>query len=582
MWEGDVPEADRTDEAEEPTEEEAEITHHGRNDEGEEAEVPEKLRVYVAALAEGGKEERIATLAFRPSGELRVQSPIEEDADHALHFVVADDEGIYAVVQPAGGPARVPARLEGASSARIRGGRGIAIGEESISASTDGGKTWSSVPLPENVRSSLGDVSGLLDDPNVFGSSEVGVMLDRNVRLGWGASEAAADAPAPLFDQTIPPAASSSSSGPERALSCTGEASIQGTPPLTSSSSIATLLGKKGAAPKGTRRATSTAPTGRNGLLDVVAFFEEEGSDKPGSEPSKWTLSWHDATELGGKPRSWSGAPPKGAGWGAQLRWAAGSGARALFTLRVGTKNLLVRTKGAGIETAEVGFDLMPSGDVVFGADKGEPIVWLRDTALVAWVSGEAPRIIGHVTSRSSRLLGEPTKDGVPVLLSSYDWSAMRIFPIPALDKKATSPQAPPSPTLEGWTMVPNVRQTVMRLPVCAAKPKAGARFIVPRGYGRAMVDGANGSLAAALYDVRLSGMDACVAQLSTLFTPDRTPTRPAPPPPVKGAKPPPAPKGPITFVRADFLAKRAEGGERGMPGKDAVRKVVCALEERK
>src|SRR5690606_14576653 len=147
---------------------------------------------------------------------------------------------------------------------------------------------------------------------NVFGSSEVGVMLDRNVRLGWGAGEAVEDQPAPLFDQTIPPAASSASGGPERALSCTSEASIQGTPPLTSSSFVATLLGKKGPPPKGTRRASSTAPTGRNGLMDVVAFFEEEGSDKPGTEPTKWTLSWHDATELGGKPRSWSGAPPKG------------------------------------------------------------------------------------------------------------------------------------------------------------------------------------------------------------------------------------------------------------------------------
>ena len=584
MWEGDMPQEARSDDGEEAPDEAAEGAEgegQPRGEGADEADIPDNLRVYVAALSEGNKEERLATLSFRTSGELRVQSAIEEDAEHALHFVLADDEGVYAVVAPVGGPARVPQRLEGATAARIRGGRGIAVGEENISASTDGGRTWQSLPLPERVRSSLSDVSSLLDDPAVFGASEVGVMLDKNLRLGWGAAEASEDKPAATFGVTIPPSVTSQSPLPEKFLSCTSEASLPGTPPLQNSSGVATLLGKKGAPAKGTRRAASTAPMGRNGLLDVVALFEEEGSDKPGSEPTKWTLSWHDAAELGGKPRSWSGAPPKGVGFGTQLRWAAGSGSRALFTLRVGSKNLLVRTKGAGIETAEVGYDLMPSSEIVFGAEKGEPIVWLRDTSLIVWVSGEKPRIIGHVSSRSGRLIGEPTKDGVPVLIGSYDWSAMRYFAIPAFDKKATVPFVAPAPTLEGWTMVPNIRQTISKLPICATKPKPGPRFFVMRGFGRATMDNATGSLASALYDVRLSGMDACVAQVSTLFTADRSGSKAPPPPPAKGAKPA-TPKGPIAFVRADFLGKRAEGGERGMPGKDMVRKMVCGLEEKK
>ncbi|MDI1446758.1 hypothetical protein [Polyangium sp. 6x1] len=587
IWEGDVPESERRDDEEAAREEEEENEGAREEEEGEREDkpVPEHKRVYIAALGEGGKEERIATLDFKPMGELRVLSAIEEDDEHTLSFVIADDDGVYAVSQPAGSnkEARKPHRLPGASSARIRGGRGIAIGDDGISASSDGGKTWQSVPLPEPVRASLPDVTGMLDDPATFSTSEVGMMLERHVRIGWGTEVPRDERAEPPFDVTIPRAETSYGAGAERVLACTSEGPIQATAPLSSSSFIAQLLGKKGAAPKGTRRTQRAAPTARNGLMDVVALLEEEGPDKPGSEPAKWTLSWHDAAEVGGKVRTWSGPPPKGTGWGTELRAAAGNGARALFTLRVGNaKNVLVRTKaGGGVETAEVGFDLLPSSEVVFGTEKGEPIAWARDTAVIVWVSGEAPRIIGHVSTRGTRTLGEPTKDGIPVLLSSYDWSAMRIFPIPAADKKGAPAPLPLAPTLEGWATVPNVRNQIGRLATCGAKPKAGVRFFVTRGYARAAMDGANGSLASALYDVRLSGNDACVAQVSTLYAPDRASARPTPPAtPGKGA--PPAKKGPITFVRADFLGKKAEGGDRGLPAKDQVFKLSCALEERK
>ncbi len=586
MWNGDVPESEARDEEEEElTDEEKNEPEVARDD----APVPEKDRVYVAALGDSGKEERVATVDFRPIGELRVISAIEEDEDHHLSFVLADDDGIYAVNQAMGKEARKPQRLPGAAGARIRGGRGIAIGEDGISASSDAGRTWQSVPLPDHVRASLADVSGLLDDAAVFSTSEVGVMLDRNVRIGWGAEEARDERAEAPFDVTIPQRENNFGSGAERVLACTSEASIQATPPLSSSSSIAQLLGKKGAAPKGTRRASRTAPTARNGLMDVVALLEEEGPDKPGSEPSTWTISWHDAAELGGKVRTWSGAPPKGTAWGTELRAAAGTGARALFTLRVGGgKNLLVRTKaGGGVETAEVGFDLLPSNEVVFGTDKGEPIAWMRDTALIAWVAGQAPRIIGHVSARGARTLGEPTKDGIPVLLNATDWSAMRVFPIPPAEKKGAPAALPLAPTLEGWVTAPNVRSQVGKLAPCAAKPKAGVRFFVTRSYARATMDGAGGSLASTLYDVRLSGNDACIAQVATLYAPDRSSARTPPPPTptigkTTGKPAAPVKKGPITFVRADFLAKRSEGGDRGLPAKDQVYKLTCALDERK
>ena len=586
IWEGDVPESERRDDEEEPHEEEQESEEGRGEEEGdrEDKPVPERKRVYVAAIGEGGKEERVTTLDFQPLGELRVLSPIEEDDEHTLSFVIADDDGVYAVSQPVGKDARKPQRLQGASGARIRGGRGIAIGEDGISASKDGGKTWQSVPLPEPVRASLSDLTGMLDDPSIFGTSEVGVMLDKHVRIGWGAEEPRDERAEPPFDVTIPRAEINYGPGTDRMLTCTSEGAIQGTAPLSSASLIPQLLGKKGPAPKGTRRTVKAAPTGRNGLMDVVALFEEEGPDKPGSEPAKWTLSWHDATELSGKVRTWSGPPPKGSAWGAELRAAAGAGARALFTMRAAAnKNLLVRTKaGGGVETAEVGYELLPTNEVVFGADKGEPIAWLRDTALIVWVTGEAPRIIGHVAAtRGTRTLGEPTKDGIPVLLSSYDWSAMRVFPIPAAEKKGAPAPLPLAPTLDGWVTAPNVRNLVARLAPCGAKPKAGARFFVTRSYARGVMDGAGGSLSSSVYDVRVTGNDACTAGVSTLYAPDRASARPTPPPPAAG-KPAPPKKGPIAFVRADFLGKKAEGGDRGLPAKDQVFKLSCALDERK
>jgi len=264
------------------------------------------------------------------------------------------------------------------------------------------------------------------------------------------------------------------------------------------------------------------------------------------------------------------------------VRSAAASGARALFALSAGRKSLLVRTKaGGGAEIAEVGVDLLPSNEIVFGADKGETIAWLRDTALVVWVSGEQPRVVGYVGTKATRAMGEPTKDGVPVLISGHDWSAMRVFPIPAADKKGAPPPPAATPTLTDWTAAPNVRQQIGRLPACAAKPK-GARFVLTRGYARAIMDGAAGGTSAALYDLRVSPAEACVVGISTLFTPDRVTSAPPPPKALPGAKPAPAKKGPVGFVRADLTGKRAEGGDRGLPGKDAVRRMACTLEERK
>lgn len=577
MWEGDKPESQgAADDGEEEAHGDAEESEEP-SEEREDRVVPEGKRLYIAAVGDGHKEERIATISFRSHGDLRVQSPIQEDSEHNLHLILADDEGVYSVVQPMDKEARAPQRLEGITEARLRGSRGIAVGLEGIRATTDGGRTWAGLPLPSRARDTLAQIESIATDPTTFGVSEVGMLLDKTVRIGWGTTDNIEEPIEPVFDTTLP--SISRVAAPERTLACTVEANVQGTPPLGSTSMITSLLGKKTPAPKGTRRTAATTSSTRDGVMGAMANFDEEGPDKPGSLPAKWTFSWLDPVELGGKPRTWTGPPPKDTPWGAQLRGVVASGARAVFTVRVGNKNILLRTKnGGGIETAEVGSDVLPSNDAVFGTDKGEPIAWTRDNALVVWVSGEAPRIIGHVSYRSSRSLGEPTKDGVPVMLSAQDWSALRVFPIPALDKKGPAP-APLAPTLDGWIAAPNLVNHVGRYGTCTSKPKGAMHFAITRSYARATIDAATGSIGSARYDVYLNGVDACVAQLAATHNPDRSSSRPPP----STTNDPKAPKkGPITFVRADFIGKRAEGGARGLPAKDAMHKLTCTLEERK
>jgi len=577
MWDGDKPESQVAgDESEDEGRSEPEESEDPV-EEREDRAVPEGKRLYVAAVGDGQKEERIATISWRSRGDIRVQSPIQEDTEHNLHFIIADDEGVYSVVQPMDKEARVPQRLEGMTEARLRGSRGIAVGLDGIRATTDGGRTWAGLPLPTRARDTLTQIESIATDPTTFGVSEVGLLLDKTVRIGWGATDNIEDPIEPVFDSTLP--SISRVSAPERTLACAVEAKVQGTPPFESTRMIAAQLGKKTPAPKGTRRTAATTSSTRDGVMGIMVNFDEEGSDKPGTLPAKWTFTWLDTVELGGKARTWSGPPPKDTPWGAQIRGVVASGARAVFTMRVGNKRILLRTKnGGGIETAEVGSDLLPSNDAMFGTDKGEPIAWTRDNALVVWVSGEAPRIIGHVSYRSSRSIGEPTKDGVPVILSGQDWSALRVFPIPAADKKGPAP-TPLAPTLDGWTAAPNLVNHLGRFGTCTSKPKGAMHFAITRSYARATMDGATGSIGSARYDVYLAGADVCVGQLAATHNPDRSSSR-TPPSTTNDPKAPK--KGPITFVRADFIGKRAEGGARGIPTKDAMHKLTCSLEERK
>lgn len=328
-------------------------------------------------------------------------------------------------------------------------------------------------------------------------------------------------------------------------------------------------------------------------MLDPIGAMTVEGPEKAGAAPEKWTFYWIEPAEVGAKTKSVSGKPPKDASWDFSLRSVVASGSRALFTFRSGSKNYVARTKGAGFETAEVGYDLSPSMEVVFGTEKGEPIAWLNGNQLVVWMSGEQPRVIATLaaTGRASRGLGQPTKDGVPLLLTWTAWGLAKVLPIPVADKKDKNAKPAPHPQtvwLDGWTEIANYRRDMGHYPACGKSPK-GFRVIAPRYSGFAVVDGTDESTNMASFDLRVNGKEVCVAsEIQFLSSIGR------PPPPPKDAKAPPAGSpvpGPVSFLRFDLLGNKAEGGDRGLPKEPPktgpkpapqVRKLNCKLEEKK
>jgi len=534
-------------------------------------------RLHVAVIDASGKERALPALDIeRKRDAIVVHSPIEEGADHMLRFVIDAGSGPLAVIQPLGHGSATVHRVPGAEVARTFAGRGLAVGKGRVLGSLDGGATWNEVPAPARVLEAVHSI----DDPD-GGSiplqvSEIGGAVGSFLRIGWGPSDPeSAEAPRAHAAGALStlPAPRPAPASAEGVLTCTAQGASQSTPPLLGTAQLKDLLASKPPA-EGTRRETSSWASGRRSMLGTIALFEEQGPRKADALPAKWTIRWHDPSEVGGKVYTWTSAPPKGALWGASLRLAAASGQRAFFALRAGPKYLLVRARHGGkSEVIETSSERLPTSDVVFGADKGEPIAWMHDTTLYVWKTGEPPRAIAQIARRSLHALGEPNKDGVPVFLSGADWAMTRTVPIPAWDPKAEA-RAPAAPSFDGWTRVPPVHLSLGALAPCGPKPK-GESFMLQTSALEAQVDGIEEAASIALYDVRVRGEDACVAGVSALVTPKRhaAPRGGEAHEPAKGDKV----KAPVGFLRADLVGQRAEGGDRGvLPA--SVSRMKCSL----
>jgi hypothetical protein len=521
--------------------------------------------LHVATLGADGVERALPPIGFSMSrGHVRAQSPIEEDVDHALRFVIEDGEGPFAVVvPPSGEPAEVK-RVPDAAVARVHAGRGIAVGEGHVLASLDGGSIWDEVPAPPAALDAATAAAVAADEPDGIALSETGARVGPMLRLGWGPPEPVAPPPPapPPLGPTLP-APARRADPPGRKLVCKSLGPSTGAPLATSAAQAREVLaGKATPPPAGTRRESSVWSLG---AFDARALLEEEGPDGHGSAPATWTLRWYDAAEPFGRPRSATFPAPRGATWGTSLRFAAASAGRALFLVRTGGKSLAVRVKaGQRPEIAEVSIDLTPAGDVVFGEEKGEPIVWAHNAIVAVWLAGEKPRAIAELATRAYLAAGEPTQSGVPILLESEGWSLMRVVPIPPLDKAAPDRAPKPLPlSLEGFAPAEPLRARLATLPPCAPRAK-GARFVLRSGHFDTQVDGVDETGSGASFVVRVAGADACVDAVAATLAPDRRAAVPA------GMTP-------AGFVRADVVGKRAEGGDRGV-APAAVRRMKCEL----
>ncbi|WP_129351489.1 hypothetical protein [Sorangium cellulosum] len=565
--------------------------------------------VHVAVIDARGREEPLIPLGGlrREGGDLHVISPIEEGLDGALSFVVADQDGaLTAVVAPPGGEAS-RARLDGAARAVIHAGHGVAVGHAQVLASTDAGRSWLPIETPARVTEAIAALGDLLEAPGALAVNEVGLKIDGHLRVGWGpagSTPGALPAPgAPPAPDTRSPAPASQAGTlllphgapppelPERALVCTtlpGPSARPGVPPPRDAQErLAIVAGDARPGSTGQRPVSALVSDTRRGMLSPVAALEVRapGAAAPGAGQrgpiarttrGTWTLRWFDPGEHQGRVRSWTGPAPHGVGLDATLARFAASGDRTLFGVRAAGRDLLIRARpGRGAEIAEVPEALLPEAEVAFSEAPDGPIAWLRGTSLLVWSSGEAPRPIASLASRGARALGPPTAAGVPLLLDLGDLALGRTVPIPppAQGARGVTAAPPPRLPLDGWEVAPSLRRTLTRLPACGARPR-GTRFLVGRASAVVIVDGRAAPAREAVYDVRVSGADACVTGITALLDPA-----------ARGALPPGAARGPgpLAFVRADLAARRAEGGAHDIGDDDGrrggpLRRLACSL----
>lgn len=513
-------------------------------------------RLHVAVVGPDGREHALAPIVFTPSrGNVRAQSPIEEDTDRSLTLVIEDGEGPFTVTIAGGKGTPDVRKIAGAFEARLHGGRGIAVGEGQVLVSLDAGASWNETPAPSAALEAMRALVSSSDAATELAVSEIGARVGTTLRVGWGPPEGVSSPPVPEPSGLSLAALPEVDVGPPHTLRCTSAGRALGLPPVQSSSQIRTLLATKPRVKAGMRRTDNVWSSPRSWALDTAALFEEEAPDERAAPPARWTFRWLDPRELGGKPRSASVKVPAGATRGMSLRSAASDGARALFVLRGGGKHRLVRVRAAGAaETIEISQAMAPIAEVVFGKEKDEPIVWLRETQVIAWRAGDRPRVIAEVATHAPRALGVPVAEGVPLLVGADEWAATRVLPL--------APAEAGSAPLSGWTRLPWGRRALGSLPACKGKPK-GARFAVMGNKLSAEIDGLSERASSPLYEVRVAGTEACVERVfATLH-----------------AEPMPGSRASASgFARVDLVGKKAEGGERGVAPEATAVALKCAL----
>jgi hypothetical protein len=299
------------------------------------------------------------------------------------------------------------------------------------------------------------------------------------------------------------------------------------------------------------------APGARYPSLETIAALNEEGPEGPHERPTSWVVGWVDQGEIGAHVRSARVKVPSQVTWGASLRLAAAASDQALFVVHASRRIFLVRTAWKGAtEVVEVMAKDVPTGDVVFGDRTTDAVAWVHDTEVVAWLPRMPLRRVARIASTTPRVLGTPTRDGVPLLIGSTDWLMTRWLPLPTPSQPDAANGPASVPSLDGYLSVVPFRRELGSVPACGPAPR-GMAFLLSRHSLRGTLDGTSRPPAYAFYDVRVDGTKPCVAGVDAAFSATSH-------------------GEPASFVRADFTKGRAEGGERG-PNAN-VRVLTCTL----
>jgi hypothetical protein len=514
---------------------------------------------YAVAIDAHGAESVLgeARWSGRVSGPLRVSSPLREDASGVLRFALVNDEGAFALAIDREGLSPPPTRADRARFVLLAGDEGVALGEDGALATTDAGRSFEAIALPEAARAALADLAREVDVSGDLALSDVGVALGGLLRLGWGAGGAPPPAPPPptlpragvtaLAAEPAPPPA-----GAPLTLTCTRGAATKALAFAMRARDAREALATKGKPPAGQRRQSSLVAGAR--AIDAAASLEEEGPDRGGAAPARWRLRWHDPLEVGGGVHTWSGRAPVGASFGAVLRAASASAGRALFTVRAAGKFLLVRVEpGGSSEIVEVPYELLPGADVAFERARDGAIAWAHEGAIVVWARGDRPAVATSIATRTSRAIGAPEGAGLPLILGGQESSFLRTLPL--FTRPGPAPREPLALPLDGWSALRPLRRELASLPACAAGAP-GARVELGRSGFEVVLDGAARRASAGLYGVRVAPGGACVESIAAVLAPGSD-------------------KDALAFVRADLAARKAEGSAAA-DGRAA--RLACAL----
>jgi hypothetical protein len=318
--------------------------------------------------------------------------------------------------------------------------------------------------------------------------------------------------------------------------------------------------------PSGSRR--TTARTGAAGTSSTL--LEIEGPESARS-PTKWRLHWLNAYDVGARPRVWTGEAPKGAAWYANIVGVASAGERIAALLRSDARVWVLRaTHGGAGELTEVAPSTSYfSVPMAIGVHAGDPVAWLDSTTLFAMPAsgGSATAIASYgAADRASMILGAPSKSGIPLYVSGRDWGAIRSFAAPSSTKRTPPSDGFVPAALDGWIDAPDARSEVRSVPACDAKSRGTdlrlAEVTLPLD-----VDGtAESSVYSGAATVRVGASSMCLATLAEMAYVGGTGS------PSTGGH-----GGPVGFLRADFVSKRAEGGDAG--GQPHARGLSCKVE---